>query len=181
LVSAITLVSGALLATQPAAFAADPPLPPGTYGTQEHVGIIEAGIDIPAILDPNAPTSLLYAYGISFFTGSDGNTWADFVVDSGSVLPGQRAHLKAPVLKDLKLHVKNGARAHRPMVDFSYCLGNRMLHSQVELIPRTGYTPSLLLGADSLKDIGQVQPGRQFTVEPSCPKPGAGAAAPAGR
>lgn len=141
-----------------------------SYGGQEHVRLIDGDrLEIVAQLDARAPRSLLYAYDIHYANGSDGKPVASFTVDAGSVLPGDRATITRPVLHDMKLNLKNGARAHRPMVNLRYCLGDRVLSTDVELIPRTGYLPSLLLGADALAEVGSVDPQKKFTVDSECP------------
>lgn len=145
------------------------------YGGQEHVKLLDGPtLEITATLDPGEPTSTLYAYNISYFT-RDSQTWASFVVDNGSVLPGQRALLKLQVLRDQEVRLRNGGREHRPTVELRYCLGSRSYQSRVSLLPRSGYTPSLVLGQNALTGLGSIDPTRKFTVEPTCPKPAAAA------
>lgn len=152
-----------------AALAAEPPRP--SYGRLEHVRVIDATpIEVSAALETGAEYSILNAVSIKYFQ-RQGDTWVRFTVDNGSVLSGSRVTLERLVLKDYKVHQREGGFEHQPQVAIELCLGVQDFKTEVRLIERTGYTAPLLLGQPDLARLGSVNSQRQFTQEPRCVPP----------
>jgi len=159
-----------LLQVYDAAAAAEPPLRP-SYGRQEHVRVVgPTPVEVIAALEPGAEYSILNAVGIKYYQ-HESATWVRFTVDNGSVLPGNRAVLERPVLKDYKVHQRDGGYEHQPEVSIELCLGVQNFTTAVRLVERQGYTAPLLLAQPDLAHLGSVDKQRQFTQEPRCIPP----------
>lgn len=139
-----------------------------TYGKLEHVRVGDKpAVEVTAKFDTGADRSSLHAVDVKYFQ-RDGGTWVRFIVDNGSVLPGNRVTLERPVLKDVKIKQKGGGVEHRPLIELDLCIGERSIKSTLNLSDRTGYTAPLLIGTEDLAILGAVDVTRQFTHEPSC-------------
>lgn len=148
-----------------------------TYGQLEHVKVMSTTpIEITAKLDPGADHSSLRTDDLKYFQ-RDGDTWARFVIDNGSVLRGNRVTLERRIIKDVKVPQRGGGVEHQPLVALELCIGNRSFTSTLNVSDRRGYTAPLVLGAGDLSQIGAVDDTRQFTQEPAC-KPGEGIQSP---
>ena len=160
--------------------ATPPPPVLNLYGRSERVRIGDSpAIQIVARLDDAVKTSSLYASSTSYFT-KDGDLWVSFVIDNGSVLPGNRTAIQRKVLKDQRVRARGGGIGHQPLVAVDICVGNTTLPLYVTLLPRSGYTAPLRIGHDDIARIGGVDPTREFTTEPGCvaPEPDKQATAP---
>jgi hypothetical protein len=147
-----------------------------TYGAQEHVRIGDSpAIQITADLDAAARQSLVYATGISYFM-KEGDLWVSFVLDNGSVLPGNRTMLKRKVLKDQHVRERGGGVGHVPLVAIDICIGTVTLPIQVAVKPRSGYVSPLRLSRQDIDRLGGVDPSLKFTGPPECAAPAAAAA-----
>lgn len=139
-----------------------------TYGRQERVRVMSAPpIEVVAKLDTGADRSALNAVDVKYFL-RDGDTWARFVIDNGSVLPGNRVTVERLVLKDVKVRQRGGGIEHRPVVALEFCVGDRLLKSELNLSDRTGYTAPLLIGRSDLEKLGSVDVSREFTHDAMC-------------
>ncbi|MBX6420614.1 MAG: ATP-dependent zinc protease [Nevskia sp.] len=150
---------------------------PAPLGRLERVEIEDATpIVVTAQLDGRLERTTLYALDIKYFT-RDGQTWVRFTVDNGDVLPGQRVSLSRRVLRDQEIRLRNGGIEHRPLVALDLCLGQRRLHTEVDLRKRQGFTPPLVLGPSELAKLPRIDPARQYTSDPACAPPTTDAAA----
>jgi hypothetical protein len=158
--------------TLPSAATTSPQTPPqAIYGRREHVQVgDEPVIQIDADLDVKAGHSTLYAKDISYFN-KDGDVWVSFVVDSGTVMSGNRTRLNRRVLKDQRIRERDDSVRHVPLVDVDICIGRVRLPMKLSVLPRQGYTAPLRIGREDILRLGGVDPTLQFTESPDCPAP----------
>ena len=139
-----------------------------TYGRQERVRVMSVPpIEVVAKLDTGADRTSLNAVDIKYFL-RDGDTWARFTIDNGSVLPGNRVTVERVVIRDVKLRQRGGGVEHRPVVAMDLCVGDRLLKAELHLSDRRGYTAPLLIGRSELEKLGSVDVSREFTHDASC-------------
>jgi hypothetical protein len=139
-----------------------------TYGKQERVRVMSTPpIEIVAKLDPGADHTSLNALDVKYFL-RDGDTWARFTIDNGSVLPGNRVGVERPVIRDVKVRQRDGGVEHRPVVEMEICIGDRLLKTELNLADRTSYTAPLLIGRTELDKLGSVDVSREFTHDAMC-------------
>jgi hypothetical protein len=150
-----------------------------TYGRHERVRVMSTPpIEVVAKLDSGADHSSLNAVDVKYFL-RDGDTWARFTIDNGSVLPGNRVGVERPVIRDVKLRQRGGGVEHRPVVEMELCIGDRLLKAELNLSDRTGYTAPLLIGRSELEKLGSVDASREFTHDAMCKAAGLEDAVPA--
>jgi hypothetical protein len=150
-----------------------------TYGRQERVRVMSTPpIEVVAKLDSGADHSSLNAVDVKYFL-RDGDTWARFTIDNGSVLPGNRVGVERPVIRDMKRRQRGGGVEHRPVVAMELCIGDRLLKAELNLSDRTGYTAPLLIGRSELDKLGSVDASREFTHDAMCKAPDMEDSAPA--
>ncbi|MDE2150046.1 MAG: ATP-dependent zinc protease [Gammaproteobacteria bacterium] len=138
-------------------------------GGREHVRILgKTSIELTARLNPATADSLLMVEDMKYRLGADGSTWVRFTVAAGEAVTLARVTLEQPVIKDLRLPQRDGGLLHVPTVQLRLCIGDRQLQLPLQLRERHGYTESLILGADALKNLGTVQAGSSFLHEPDC-------------
>jgi hypothetical protein len=139
-----------------------------TYGKQERVRMMSTPpIEVVAQLDSGAERSSLHAIDVKYFI-NDGDTWARFIIDSGSVLPGNRVQVQRPVIRDAKTAQSGGGLEHHPVVEMDICVGNRLLKAELNLSDRNSYTAPLVIGKTELAKLGSVDPSRKFTHNATC-------------
>jgi hypothetical protein len=167
-------------AQAPAPAAGGPPQPHG-YGRIEWASVQGAPpIEIQAQLDGTADYTVLSAQDIKYASG-EGGMYVHFTIDDGEVMPGNEISLSLPIIKDQHQRDRNGAVDHRPVVSMGFCIGDRAFTTSVTLVPRTSYTPPLVLSKTDAAQITPMDPQKKLTRHPECkePEPNAQPAAPA--
>ncbi len=149
-----------------------------TYGGKERVRVInQPPLEIVARLDRGSDGSSLSALDVKYFM-RDGKTWTRFTIDNGSVLPGNHISVERQVLRDLKIRQRNGGVEHQPLIQLSFCLGDRVIDAKVTVSDRSDYTVPLVIGRSELDKLGAVDESRQFTQNARCTAPPVPPAAP---
>lgn len=139
------------------------------YGAREHVRILgNQPIEVTAVLDAKADRAVLKVKSLKYVLHGNG-TWVHFVIDSGDVITLQRASFKKPVVRDRKVHMRDGGIRHEPVVTLDICVGSKRLSVPFTLLIRQGYTPPMVLGAAQIAKLGKIDGGAKFLHEPNCP------------
>jgi hypothetical protein len=143
-------------------------LPPGkgdagekiSIGEVEDVLLMPWGVRLPARIDTGAATSSLDARDLKVKNGM-----AEFKLPKkyGSL------QLHLPVIGWRNIRSAD-FKEKRPIVEITFCLGAKMLHTEVNLNDRSTVKYPLILGRNVLKDHFVVDCGRSNCLAPTCPE-----------
>jgi len=143
-------------------------LPPGkggagekfTVGEVEDVILMPWGVKLPARIDTGAATSSLDARELTVK-----NNIAEFR------LPKKYGNLqlRLPVTEWQKIRSAD-FKERRPVVKITFCMGPKLIHTQVTLNDRSTVRYPLIIGRDVLKDNFVVDCMHSNCLSPSCPE-----------
>jgi hypothetical protein len=131
-----------------------------SIGEVEDVILIPWGVRLPARIDTGAAVSSLDARDLRVKDGV-----AEFKLPKryGSL----QFHL--PVIGWQNIRSAD-FKERRPVVEISFCLGAKILHTEINLNDRSTVQYPLILGRNVLKDYFIVDCGRSNCLAPSCPE-----------
>jgi hypothetical protein len=131
-----------------------------TIGEVEEVVLMPWGVRLPARIDTGAATSSLDARELHVK-----NNMAEFRLPKkyGSL------QLRLPVIEWQKIRSAD-FRERRPVVEITFCLGSKLIHTQVTLNDRSTVSYPLIIGRNVLKDKFVVDCMRSNCLPPSCPE-----------
>ncbi len=131
-----------------------------SIGEVEDVILMPWGMKLPARIDTGAATSSLDARDLKVKDGV-----AEFK------LPKQFGNLQLhlPVTRWRSIRSAD-FKEKRPVVEITFCLGAKLLHTEVNLNDRSTVKYPLILGRNVLKDHFVVDCGRSNCLTPSCPE-----------
>ncbi len=131
-----------------------------SIGEVEDVLLMPWGVRLPARIDTGAAKSSLDARDLKVKDGV-----AEFKLPKkyGSL------QLHLPVIGWRNIRSAD-FKERRPVVEITFCLGSKMLHTEVNLNDRSTVKYPLILGRDVLKDYFVVDCGRSNCLAPSCPE-----------
>lgn len=141
-----------------------------TFGKQEHVQVFGsngASLEVVAALTGGGARTVLYAREVKYFL-RDGDTWVRFTVDNGSVITGKHLTIEKPLIKDERVHQKDGGIEHISRVKGELCIGRHRVATELRVSDRSAYTAPLVIGSDDLMPLGGVDPSKNFLHEPDC-------------
>ncbi|QWL63823.1 ATP-dependent zinc protease [Aeromonas jandaei] len=141
---------------------------PTSYGWVEKGLIMPIGVAVKMKLDTGALTSSLDARSLVHFK-RDGKPWVRFMLDVIDADSGERVkqQFERPVEQSVTIRGAGGIE-QRPTVTMSICLGDRVYEEWFTLRDRSDMIYPVLLGRRLLADLGPVDAGRTFTVQPNC-------------
>jgi hypothetical protein len=129
-------------------------------GEVEEVVLIPWGVRLPARIDTGAATSSLDARELIVK-----NNTAEFRLPKMyGGLP-----LRLPVIEWQKIRSAD-FRERRPVVEITFCLGPKLIHTQVTLNDRSTVSYPLIIGRNVLKNKFVVDCIRSNCLPPSCPE-----------
>lgn len=142
------------------------PDPVRVYGWRERIKI--NGIDhmMNAKLDTGALTSSIHAEEKELFE-RDGKKWVRFIVR----IPGSseeepvRARLEAPLVRIARIKEPGGESHQREVVRLSFQIGERKLRGDFTLNDRSNMLNPVLIGRNTIKELGWVDSGRTHLAE----------------
>jgi hypothetical protein len=131
-----------------------------SIGEVEDVVLMPWGVRLPARIDTGAATSSLDARDLKVKNGV-----AEFKLPRkyGSL------QLHLPVIGWRNIRSAD-FKERRPIVQITFCLGAKILHTEVNLNDRSTVKYPLILGRNVLKDYFVVDCGRSNCLPPSCPE-----------
>jgi hypothetical protein len=131
-----------------------------TIGDVEDVVLMPWGVRLPARIDTGAATSSLDARDLKVKDGV-----AEFK------LPKKYGNLQLHLSVIGWRNIRSADfKERRPVVEISFCLGGKMLHTEVNLNNRSTVKYPLILGRNALRDHFVVDCGRSNCLTPSCPE-----------
>jgi hypothetical protein len=131
-----------------------------TIGEVEEVVLMPWGLRLPARIDTGAATSSLDARGLTVK-----NNTAEFR------LPKKYGNLqlRLPVIEWQKIRSAD-FRERRPVVQITFCLGPKLIRTQVTLNDRSTASYPLIIGRNVLKNKFVVDCMHSNCLPPSCPE-----------
>ncbi|WP_442878831.1 retropepsin-like aspartic peptidase RloA3 [Aeromonas sp.] len=154
-------------------------LSPGAWAAPTVYGWIEKGLIMPDVtsakrvavkmkLDTGALTSSMDARSLQHFK-RDGKSWVRFTLalTDANTDKEVRQTLERPVERTVTVRGAGGME-ERPTVTMSICLGDKVYKEWFTLRDRSDMNYPVLLGRRLLAELGPVDSGRTFTVQPSC-------------
>jgi len=131
-----------------------------TVGEAEDVVLMPWGVRLPARIDTGAATSSLDARELKIK-----NNMADFK------LPKKYGglQLRLPVIEWQKIRSAD-FKEKRPVVEITFCIGPKLIHTQVTLNDRSIVRYPLIIGRNVLKDNFVVDCTHSNCSPPSCPE-----------
>ncbi len=131
-----------------------------SIGEVEDVILMPCGVRLPARIDTGAATSSLDARDLKVKNGV-----AEFKLPKKYGSP----QFNLPVIGWQNIRSAD-FKEKRPIVEITFCLGAKMLHTEVNLNDRSTVKYPLILGRNVLKDYFVVDCGRSNCLAPSCPE-----------
>lgn len=138
------------------------------FGWVEKAELEPDGIEVKAKLDTGALTSSLHAEDIRRFD-KHGEEWVRFtteVVDEDTEKTVRHIYEK-PVLRNLIIRGAGG-QERRPVVLFTFCMGDTYYEEQVSLEDRDDMNYPLLIGRRTIQHLGLVDVTETFLHQPGC-------------
>lgn len=131
-----------------------------TIGEVEEVVLMPWGVRLPARIDTGAATSSLDARELNVK-----NNMAEFRLPKkyGSL------QLRLPVVEWQKIRSAD-FRERRPVVEITFCMGPKLIRTQVTLNNRSTVSYPLIIGRNVLKDKFVVDCMHSNCLPPSCPE-----------
>jgi hypothetical protein len=131
-----------------------------TVGEVEDVVLMPWGVRLPARIDTGAATSSLDARELNVK-----NNTAEFRLPKkyGSL------QLRLPVIGWQKIRSAD-FKEKRPVVEITFCMGPKLIHTQVTLNDRSTVSYPLIIGRNVLKDNFVVDCMNSNCLPPSCPE-----------
>jgi hypothetical protein len=136
-----------------------------TLGWLEQVGINSGGLHLVAKLDTGAKTTSLGYDEIAFFQ-REGRRWVRVSITNKK---DKTVVLEKKVIRmvTIKQHIGETPQ-QRPVIMLGICLKDIYKEVEVDLMDRTGFNYSLLIGRNFLADDFVVDPAKKFTHKPRC-------------
>ena len=140
------------------------------FGWIEEGLLFPEKVSVKVKLDTGALTSSIDAKEIKRFEKS-GEKWVKYNVDVKDNDTGKsvRIPFERRVERLVKIHGAGGTD-HRVVVRMKICLGSKVYEEEFSLNNRAKMLYPILLGRKTIENLGLVDVGRTFTIEPRCSK-----------
>lgn len=145
----------------------EPPKPIMGWVEQIQIGGVEHMLK--AKLDSGAKTSSIDAEIIRRFK-RNGQSHVVFRVNFGADAGGEQL-FEAPIKRWVRIKKKGNEQEgyiRRPVVEMTFCLGDRKIIEEVNLAERGNFIYPVLIGRNMLRDNILVDTSKTFTQRPSC-------------
>jgi hypothetical protein len=140
------------------------PEPIQIYGWREDILIAGVEGKLLAKLDTGALTSSIHAEEKEFFE-RDGKKWVRFIVTDARKKKPARTRIEAPLVRIARVKEPNAESVAREVVRLSFQIGERKLRGEFTLNNRNNMLAPVLIGRNTLKDLGWVDPGRTHLAD----------------
>lgn len=134
------------------------------YGWREKILVKGIEEQLQAKLDTGALTSSIHAEEKELFE-RDGKKWVRFIVTDPSLKKPSRTRIEAPLVRIARVKEPGGESIAREVVRLSFQLGEKNLRGEFTLNNRANMLSPVLIGRNTIKDLGWVDPGRTYLAE----------------
>ncbi len=134
------------------------------YGWREDVLINGVQEKLKAKLDTGALTSSIHAEEKELFE-RDGKKWVRFIVTDPGVKKPVRTRIEAPLVRIAHIKEPGGETTSREVVRLSFLIGDRKMRGEFTLNNRSNMLAPVLIGRNTIKDLGWVDPTRVHLAE----------------
>jgi hypothetical protein len=134
------------------------------FGWREHISIQGIEGKLIAKMDTGALTSSVHAEEKELFE-RDGKKWVRFIVTDPTVAKPVRTRIEAPLVRIARIKEPGGESAAREVVRLSFQIGERKLRGEFTLNNRHNMLAPVLIGRNTIKDLGWVDPSRTHLAE----------------
>lgn len=143
---------------------------PATFGWIEEGLLLPESVSVKIKLDTGAKTSSLDAKDLERFEKNNEN-WVHFNVEVKDSDTGKLVSVpfERKVERNVKLRGAGGAE-RRPVVLMKMCIGKKIYNEEFSLKDRGKMLYPVLIGRNTLKNLGAVDVSKTFTLEPNCSK-----------
>lgn len=140
------------------------PDPTQIYGWREHILIKDLTEKLLAKLDTGALTSSIHAEERELFE-RDGKKWVRFIVTDPTVKKPTRTRIEAPLVRIARIKEPGGESLPREVVLLNFQIGERKIRSEFTLNNRSNMLAPVLLGRNTIKHLGWIDPARTFLAD----------------
>lgn len=134
------------------------------YSWKEYVKVYPSGMQFKAKLDSGAKTSSLNAIDIEEFEHDD-EDWVRFVIVNDKE---EKETIERKVERIVKIKEHNGKADERPVVKMGICLGSLYKEVEVNLVDRSKFTTSMLVGRTFMEKDVLIDPSSTYSHTPDC-------------
>lgn len=134
------------------------------YGWREDVLITGVQEKLKAKLDTGALTSSIHAEEKELFE-RDGKKWVRFIVTDPGLKKPVRTRIEAPLVRIAHIKEPGGETTSREVVRLSFLIGDRKMRGEFTLNNRSNMLAPILIGRNTIKDLGWVDPTRVHLAE----------------
>ena len=134
------------------------------FGWREHISIQGVEGKLMAKLDTGALTSSVHAEEKELFE-RDGKKWVRFIVTDPTVAKPVRTRIEAPLVRIARIKEPGGESVAREVVRLSFQIGERKLRGEFTLNNRNNMLAPVLIGRNTIKDLGWVDPSRTHLAD----------------
>ena len=143
---------------------------PVVHGWIEEGLLLPEDVSVKIKLDTGAKTSSMDAKNLEPFEKANEH-WVRFNVDVKDSDSGKL--VSVPFERKVERNVKlrgAGGEERRPVVLMKICIGKKIYNEEFSLKDRGKMLYPVLIGRNTLKNLGPVDVSRTFTMEPNCGK-----------
>lgn len=134
------------------------------YSWKENVIVYPSGLVFKAKLDSGAKTSSINAVEIEEFKRDD-DEWARFTIENEEE---EKATIERPIVRHVRIKEHDGDFDRRPVVKLGICMGKMYKEVEVNLVDRSHYIASLLIGRTYMEDDVLIDPASTYSHPPDC-------------
>ena len=133
-------------------------------GWVEEVAVLDARMNFQAKIDTGADSSSLNASDIDYMQ-RDGSTWVRFHLTDHT---GAQIAMEQPLVRLVKIKLKEGGFIERPVVTLSLCIAGQQLNAEVNLTNRNHFNYPMLVGRSLMARRFLVDPQHTHLTQPVC-------------
>ncbi len=134
------------------------------FGWREHITVQGIEGKLIAKMDTGALTSSIHAEEKELFE-RDGKKWVRFIVTDPTVPKPVRTRIEAPLVRIARIKEPAGESVAREVVRLSFQIGERKLRGEFTLNNRHNMLAPVLIGRNTIKDLGWVDPSRTHLAD----------------
>lgn len=138
--------------------------PVQVFGWREWVLVGNLELKLAAKLDTGALTSSIHAEEKELFE-RDGKKWVRFIVTDPGEKSSPRTRIEAPLTRIAHIKEPGGKSEAREVVRLNFTIGERKMRGDFTLNNRSNMLSPVLIGRNTIKEIGWVDPARAYLAD----------------
>ncbi len=138
--------------------------PVQVFGWREWVLVGNLELKLAAKLDTGALTSSIHAEEKELFE-RDGKKWVRFIVTDPGEKNSPRTRIEAPLTRIAHIKEPGGKSEAREVVRLNFSIGERKMRGDFTLNNRSNMLSPVLIGRNTIKEIGWVDPSRAYLAD----------------